>query len=776
MAIEPRTALSIEASWKRETIHVSNIGRQLPGDSTTAQQDAVIATAKKNPGVPLDDAAWRVIARSTTRPDPLITQLRPTGDDPFGALLTESVEGATVRSVITRVLTSELLPGIQPRTSSSLMEVPDPQVEGLTHGDNPTAIVEYRYKDPQHLLDHVWHTISTTLSLNSYTTSILTRSVTRNLLVHSVRVTFEDGSPSFHSLVVRDGITRLASMWAVLAGPDADNSDAADLAQKALLGALLSSDIPKNASDLGERICEARAKWRAQLREEFTQEISAEVPGLHAAQIFQSYTAPVQVAVGIEGHAGQILSPKDLFDDAIRSVLSSIHVEFRPWDESAQNVEVITRALKRIIQRKDPRWSTDQLQDVYGLAVGRIPVSALPKAFGSGKTAPATALWRAVYLVNALSKPDLLDALKDQTKSIKGGKRMGLKGFGALLGPVIDLPWRTRKRLVMSQARNAWSNGGVLTGSVTDDWHPVPTDDFTTLVAPAMQGDDDARCTLAVAGGVALIADKLLTRNVGSSLGAPKEKGGVPFRADTNTVIDGLSSATNELGLTILALAANTFRADDLPQNSVARQDLTGKVATENPYVHYRVDLDTEDRIARDSNGIPELLYEWDVVAASRPGWDKKATESAPTPAPETKQENPWFLGAPVTSDGSDTTLTQAVGALATGDALFSDSPAGAVPPVAEQPRRLPSQRAAEQRQDLRDYVYAARNSLDQILTLEHEVSHQSALAPIPLLDELHSLLHGIQTDIENLRRSIDAEQAGATPDHENPDEEAPEE
>ncbi|NEB07074.1 hypothetical protein G3I78_49905, partial [Streptomyces sp. SID13726] len=134
-------------------------------------------------------------------------------------------------------------------------------------------------------------------------------------------------------------------------------------------------------------------------------------------------------------------------------------------------------------------------------------------------------LWRSVYLVHAVTRPELMELLKDQAKAIKGGKRMGLKGFAELLGPLIDIPWRSHKKLVTTQARNAWNNGGVLTRDVTGEWAPVATHDFTTLVEPALAGDGNARCTLAVAGGIALIADKLLTRNVGSALLDTKEKG-----------------------------------------------------------------------------------------------------------------------------------------------------------------------------------------------------------------------------------------------------------
>ncbi|MEV5441327.1 hypothetical protein AB0N23_02060 [Streptomyces sp. NPDC052644] len=769
MATSKPTALSIDVSWGTDTVRVTNISRHLPTDSTDSHVAAVTAAGQANPSTWLPDASWGAIARATTRPDALTAQLRPTQDEPSGLLMVENVEGATLWSVVTRVLLSELFPGPQPRTGMEVSEVPDPQVQGLAREGRPSAIVQYRYENLVHLRNHVWQTIHATLSLNSYATSILRRSVTRNLITHPVEITFEDGTEPIHVLVVRDGITRLASAWAVLAGHGADPAEVATLATDALLGN--ASTAGAAGPGLGQRLAASRAQWRQVRRQEFDGEIKGATPGLRAAQIAQSYVVPAQIAVGVEGHDGRVLSPEDIFDDAIRSVLASVHVEFKQWDAAAQNVEVITRALKRIIQQGDPRWNTADLQAVYGLAVGRIPVTELPQVFGGEPAPPGTALWRAIYLVSALTQPDLLELLKDQAKAIKGGQRMSMKGFGELLGPIIDLPWRAKKKLVTKQARNAWNNGGVLSADVTQGWTPVPTEDFTTLIEPAMNGDDDARRTLAVAGGVALIADKLLTRNVGSSLGARKEKGGVPFRSDVNKVIEGLSKPTNELGLWTLALAANTFRSNDLPQNSVPKQSLTGKEATESdepPYIYFKVDLDAEDHIAVDADGVPVPLYEWDVVAASDPDRMAKLAPSTlviPPPAPPAPNEGttsndetePTQNETPVdesceTSDaaGSETPLFQ-FGTVGAGVGTVSGA---SIPgPRNEDIPVPPSQRAAAHRKALRIGVLGARDALDHLHALEPEVGDHTPIVPVNQLDDLHKLLVGILTDVENLRR-----------------------
>nr|WP_037801058.1 hypothetical protein [Streptomyces sp. LaPpAH-108] len=786
MTANKAAAHAIDVSWGPDTIRVTNIPPHLPADSTDSHVAEVTVAGQANPSTWLSDAAWDAIARATTRPDALAAQLRATPDESSDLLMVENVEGATLWSAVTRVLLSELFPGPQPRTGMEVSEVADPQAHGVTRDGRPSAIVQYRYENLGHLRDHVWQTIYATLSINSYATSILTRSVTRNLITHPVEIAFEDGTESIHVLVVRDGITRIASAWAVLAGHGADAAEVSTLATDALLGRTSGAGVATGPG-LGQRLAASRARWRQAQRQEFDGEMKGAMPGLRAAQIAQTYVVPAQIAVGVEGHEGRVLSPEDVFDDAIRSVLASVHVEFKEWDAAAQNVEVITRALKRIIQQEDPRWDTADLQAVYGLAVGRIPVTELPQVFGGEAVPPGTALWRAVYLVRALSQPDLLELLKDQAKAIKGGKRMSMKGFGGLLGPIIDLPWRAKKKLVTRQARNAWNNGGVLSADVTQDWVPVPTEDFTTLIAPAMNGDDDARRTLAVAGGVALIADKLLTRSVGSSLEARKEKGGVPFRSDVHKVIEGLSKPTNELGLWTLALAANTFRSDDLPQNSVPRQSLTGRESAESddpPYIYFKADLDAEDHIAVDADGVPVPLYEWDVVAASDPDRAAKAVAATvvmPLPVPsapnegiesrdraQSAQNEPLADesdGAPDAADSEPPLFrygTVDAGAGTVGGASFPG-------PRDEDAPVPPSQRAAAHRKALRLGVQGARDALDHLHALEPEVGDHTPIVPVDQLDELHNLLVGILTDVENLRRSIVENHA---PEEDNPESE----
>ncbi|MFF4738866.1 hypothetical protein ACFY2W_23725 [Streptomyces sp. NPDC001262] len=757
---------SVTLSWKGENVAVSSVDRVLPPQPDEPARAEVMSAGAANSRASLPIGALQALARAAVDPASVAIMLQPTPQQPAGLLLEENVEGATLRTFNTRFWLSELLPGIQPRTGMEVMEVPDPHVTGTTEGGQPCAVVHYRYKNLQHLKDHVWQTVHSTLALNSYAVSILSRKVTRPLITHPVEFTFEDGTEPFHALVVRDGNTRLGSAWAVLAGPEAEAADAANLMVESLFGKTTGSSVADSRS-LAERLAAVREKWRQTLTGEFQRAMLEPEPDARGVQIAQTFVVPAQVAVGVEGHPGHLLAPEDVFDDAMRSILASVHVEFKAWDPAAQNVEVATRALKRVIQLGDAPVEKESLQVVYGLAMGRTLPEDLPREYGDDRL-PGTALWRGVQLIHALTRPELYERLKEQSKIIKGGSRMSAKGFAELLGPIIDLPWRSAKKAVAKQARNAWGNGGVLTRDVLKEWEPVLTDDFTTLVKSAVAGDVNARCTLAVAGGISLIADKLLTRNVGSALMAPKEKGGVPFRSDVHLVVEDLSARDNELGIWTLALAANRFRSDALPENAQSVRQFVRRGWQDDEsraYIHFKVALEQPDKVARDENGVPVPLLEWDVVWAADQDRASKAyvehrARLAPTPAPSPsagKDAEEGLLGTREDSSAGKAAWSA--------PEPWSPSADGSGDEVSS------GRRAAECRRALRGGLSSARVALDGLTEIDRMAS---SWPPVIESDEFGSLrqsLLELQTDLENLRRNIQGEDPAVAADGEDEEE-----
>jgi hypothetical protein len=619
------TGAPITVKWGNQQVEVSTVDRELPDASVVEDRNKLVKAGMNAPLASLPEDAWHAVARAAVTPETVALQLREAHNAHASLLLEEHVDGATLRSVHTKVWLSELFPGIQPRMGQELLAVDDPQVQGMAENGIPQAILHYRYESLNHLKRHVRQTISSTLYRNSYEESILSRRVTRALIVHPIIYDFDDGTESVCGLVARDGITRLASTWKVLAGPDKGPEEVAELAVDTLFAQYqISASEP--AKPLTQRMALGRQNKRKQLREEFGKEIAkagaGKPPSLRSIQIAQSYQVPTHVTVGAQAHERGALSAEDVFDDALRSILASVHVEFKPWDTAAQNVEVAARALKRVLHGASGATVEDGLHAVYELAVGLRQPSDTPDVYGN-PSIPGNGLWRAIQLLHTLTRPAIFEEMRSRAKEIKGDRRMSDKGYAGLLGPIVDYPWRSSKKSAAQQARNAWSNGGVLFKEVLEDgWAPMVTNDFTNLIKPALEGSREARLTLALAGGTALIADKLLTRNVGSSVSRTRSPGKVPFRSDVHKIIEGLARKGNELGFWTLALAAQRFEDGRLPRNSGTKQQL-GLPNDQNDdegdaYQHLVVDLEAPDHILRE-NGEPVLLLEWDVVVASDP-------------------------------------------------------------------------------------------------------------------------------------------------------------
>lgn len=673
-----------------EEFTVSGFERTLPMLSSVGERAQLVKAGLASETTSLDEDAWHAVARAIVAPEAAAAQLRPEkGRTP--ALIEEHVEGATLRSIHARAWLSELFPGHQPRTSQESLPITDPDVHGdIDDEGRPYARVIYRYRDLAHLRAYLKQTIEATRRANPepYDRSILARRITRAVIAHPCRLEFLDGTEPLDVLAVRDGITRLTSSWALLT--DEESPYAEDIAETAV-GILLAEKIQRRGSvkkPLTQLMAIGRQEALGQLHDEFHKGVAESQPADRSVRLGQTLIVPAQITVGIRRHDSAELAPQEVFDDAVRSILASVHVEFRAWEPAAQNVEVGSRAISRV---RLPGWpESNLLEGFIGLALGRRKPEETPEIFGEPKL-PGTPLWRAVLLIHFLTRPDIFEQVKRYAKDIKGVSRMTTAGYAEILGPIIDLPWRGVKAGSLKQARNAWINGGTLTKSVMGEWSPVPCTDFTTLVEPALNGDNDARQTLAVAGGTALIADKLVTRNVGSAVGKT-----VPFRANVNQVVAGL--AESEEGLWLLAFAAQTFDATRECLNSATKGQLAGR-NTSRMYTVPAVDLTAADKVRRDGGGVAaEPLDPWRAVAVSDP--DR---------AREVELKN--------SRETSDNTEQQALG-----------------------------DRFANERRALRHAVDEARQAVERLLSLaDTPEARATTLHPFGSDDELARLIKNVQ-------------------------------
>ncbi|WP_405619161.1 hypothetical protein OG292_31075 [Streptomyces sp. NBC_01511] len=602
-----------------EEFTVSGFERTLPALSSAGDRALLVKAGLASHATSLDEDGWHAVARAIVTPAAAAAQLRSEKGQ-ASALIEEHVEGATLRSLHTRAWLSELFPALQPRTGQESLPEKDPEVHGDTDGQGrPYARVVYRYRHLEHLRTHLKQTIEATRRANPepYDRSILARRITRAVIAHPCRLEFLDGSEPVDVLVVRDGITRLTSAWALLTEGESPYAD--DIADTAL-GILLETKSVRRgaaAKPLGQRMAIGRQDALSTLHGEFHRGVSADPPSDRAVRLGQTLVVPTQITVGIRPHGSAGLSEQEVFDDAVRSILASVHVEFRAWEPAAQNVEVGSRAISRV---RLPGLPENTLRDgIIGLALGRRKPEEVPRVFGD-EAVPGTPLWRAVLLTHFMTRPDIFEQVKRHAKDIKGVARMRNAAYAELLGPIIDLPWRGAKAGSLKQARNAWANGGVLTKGVMGDWTPVPCADFALLPERAWAGDNNARQTLVVAGGAALVADKLVTRNVGSAVGRT-----VPFRANVDQIVAGLAQSRE--GLWVLAFAAQNFDADRECLNSFTEAQLVGR-NTSRMYSIPAVDLAATDKVRRDAGGMAaEQLTPWQVAVISDPDRAREAEQ-----------------------------------------------------------------------------------------------------------------------------------------------------
>lgn len=590
-----------------EQVTIINFSASLP-DSPSADDRVALARAGRRARLALDDDGLHAVARAIADP---AAAARAVEHD---LLATEVTGPARLMVVQQRAFLTELFPLIQPRAGAAPRTVDPPRVDGDVTGEGgdavPQAMTVVRFRDEQHLVDHIAQTVRQTLQMGKdYATSILTKRVARPVLAHVVRVEFDEGEP-IHIVVVRDGITRVVSSWRTLY--PALSGD--ELAER-IASELLASKRSRRANDTETaRRARGRDEKQKRWRALFAEGMATGAPTEDALRIGQALILPVQMIVsfGVEGRPTVPVAQQ--FDDAVQSLVASVHGEFQPWESSASDAAAIQRALPRAVH------DGDLGEDVAKLAAGELPVSAVPDVFDA--KAPATALWRAVYLVAGLCNPSEFEAIKRHLRELLGLKQIARKTYVGHMMTLVDLPWRLAKQHTRLQARRAWNNGGPVPHHLLGTtWDPVPTDDFTSLVPAAVDGDDNARATLQVAGGIALVADKLLLSNTGSALAA----GEVPFRANVNDVVTGLGDT--EAGLWLLARAANAFQADQAAINSFTPQELL-----KNPgigkYAVPVVDSENPRRCAVDNAGQSKRLTPYDVVAFSDPVRARESEEA----------------------------------------------------------------------------------------------------------------------------------------------------
>jgi hypothetical protein len=206
---EPADGLTLKISRNTDPLVVMNFVSDLPTASTVKDRTALVKAGQSSEAN-LDEDAWHAVARAMVDPATATAMLR---NDLF---IEETAENTTLLSVPARVLLTEVFPLIQPRSGATAGSVTHPEVAGVLADDGkPTAALAFRFEDKDHLARYLRQTVAQTRVLGrKYDESILSRRISRPILVHPARIDFEDGAESVWVVVVRDGITRVVSSWA----------------------------------------------------------------------------------------------------------------------------------------------------------------------------------------------------------------------------------------------------------------------------------------------------------------------------------------------------------------------------------------------------------------------------------------------------------------------------------------------------------------------------------------------------------------------------------
>jgi hypothetical protein len=585
-------------------LDIVNFRADLPASSLSRDR-VKFATAVAGAALSLETESAHAIARALADPK-LATRMiqAPT-------FIEEVVETATLQSVQGDVYTTELFPLLQPRTGGGAYTIEGPAVTGvLDNADEPLAALRLTFRNHDHLRDYMRQTVRETRRVgNKYDDSILARRVSRPVIAHAGILAFEDVDDELDIVIVRDGLTRLVSSYAARMMTPSPTPD--DIAEEVIRVLLTSKNARAGvSSSLTQDYARNREAARAVQRAAFEAGVSGETVSEEAIRIGQTFTLPSSIYVNVRPQADSPLPPAEQFDDAIRAVVSAIHVEFKGWDDASERVEVGDRALHRA------RHAGDIAAGVVDLATGVIATDKMHDVFKNAAI-PLTDLWRGIYIVAWMCHPTSFLGMKRELRSILGVPRITTGAYVSHLAPLVDRPWRTTKANSLAPARSAWANGGPIpSGALNADWNPVPVNDFTELIPAALIGDRDALLTLQVGGGIALVADKILTSNKGSKLGQV-----VPFRADVDNVVTNLG--TTERGLYLLARAANAFDAKRVAVNSFTETELANPAKAKSLAYAYRVpSVASSDpsKLATDNAGVAQLLTEYEVVSASAPG------------------------------------------------------------------------------------------------------------------------------------------------------------
>ncbi|MFI0823170.1 hypothetical protein ACH4Q7_01790 [Streptomyces roseolus] len=243
------------------------------------------------------------------------------------------------------------------------------------------------------------------------------------------------------------------------------------------------------------------------------------------------------------------------FVSMVENLVAGEHLEKNPWTPDAMWHNIANQTIEALVTRGELRR---QEADVI-LGVTRL--EDLRTVFDCPEPSP---IWRCIYTTFRLTASSAFGETKAEIRNIMARRAVTTKQFSFMLGVLVDRDVRrpkarkepgARRPSSLQRARNAFGDGGFLVEDVPGRaWFPR-YEPLPKLLDLALAGDRNARITLIIGGGFALMMDGYLTRDRESKL----FEGSAPFRGSPPAILTDLAS--HEYGLRVLASAWQHWEA-----------------------------------------------------------------------------------------------------------------------------------------------------------------------------------------------------------------------
>jgi len=553
----------------KEPVEIRAVNVRTAFPKTTQRQRSSLATTLGRDAANLtDDGRW-VIARSVAEPMSAASLLRAGCPSRYAG-------DSALTMLPTDVELASLIVLDQPRGADTPTAVRAPKVSGELDADGePLPQMVYEFETFADLLNHVRHAVDITIqSGQNLETSILSSQVSKPILavVATIVITNEpgyDGPIEIHALVPADGNTRTVCSLVATLGGEFSAEDLPDAIAKRMLnrvGAAISSAAHHKG----------RSAVHAKALDEFYA-AAGDVTNPNLVRYGQTTLIPAEIIIGFRRFGPQLAERSFEFVDAVRSDVGQQHSLSKAWPTGAVSANVGGQAIARAAAEGYLLPVVGKVAEGVQSFTPGITVEPMLDGPDDDDDAPLvstldTGLARAVWLSQSLTQPGSYDHVKRHIRALGGHKQVDKKTYARHIAATLWREWAPFKSESHSNEAAAWRVGGAIPHTLIEKrWRALFPVRWRDLVPIALDDNDprqhDAKATLMVAGGLALVADGQILAASGST-----EKGanGQEYRRSQPPVIIADLGDT-ERGLWTLAHAADSFRSGLQASNAFSK-------------------------------------------------------------------------------------------------------------------------------------------------------------------------------------------------------------